>query len=322
MTRTTLLTLLVAAGVVAGGASDAAARKHVLRKKDRPAKVVVAAKTAPWTGGERCTEKERQAHRRSTLAAAIETSPPALPPPAAGGSGWGTAFRVALSAGAGASVVGMRVARTEGGGGLGRSLSPAYGIAGAASVRLSRALRAGIGVDALLSGPGGQGMQYQTTEDTSGAIPFQHHQVDARGELTYDAAVILSARAGYHYAHLTIDTDPTQIPIVGEAIGGYLVGLSATLPRGRVALSVVVDAMPSGAQAPTQLTDGMLYGTAASAAWAGAGLTYHLRGRWLATAAYRYGRTTIAMTDGATDPHTATRIDQSHTLLAGLGLAL
>lgn len=312
------------------------------RKAAKPARTALAkpgkARTA-WAG-DQCTEQSRGARRvRARVAVRAVRPEPAAEPdeivleervepaaPAVGPVAVAPAdprWRIAAGAAAGGNSIGMRIARSEGGGGLGTAVSAAYGVSGTVSYRVAGHIHAGLGIDGVLSGPLGQGIQYRTAEQTAGAVPFEHHQVDARAELAYRGAIELAARAGYHYAHLKIEGDVVDMPIVGEAIAGYTVGLSAVLPRGRVALSAVLDVMPAGVQAPTvPVTDGMLYGIAASGAWAGAGLSYRLGDRWLGTAAYRYGRSTIALTDGATDPTTATRVDQSHTLLAGVGLSL
>jgi hypothetical protein len=342
MTRL-ILVLLLAAGVGGASAADAEARKHGLRR----AKVIKPKKTAlaesAWAE-DRCTQQARERRARAkarakakakakTQAAMREevidedgpepeidrlvVSAPHAPVRAPG------RWRIEAGAAAGGNAIGMRVARSEGGGGLGTGLSAAYGVSGAVRYRVSGGIHAGIGVDGVLSGPLGGGLQYRTTEAVVGTVPFRHHQVDARAELAYRGNIELAARAGYHYAHLDIQGNEVDMPITGEAIAGYLVGMSAALPVDRVVLSAALDVMPRGVQAPTvEVTGGMLYGTAASGAWATGGLAYRVTGRWLGTATYRYGRSTIALTDDAATPNTATRVDQSHTVMAGIGLSL
>ncbi len=358
MTRLLIIILFLA---VSSGAADA--RKHGLRrkqvaeasgkkkaKKARKAakpKDVALADTA-WAG-DRCTQeaRERRAKARSEAAPKAAAKPAkasakvavraddedameetvieeqveaAAPAPVVRAP---SRWTIAAGAAAGGNALGMRLARTEGGGGLGTALSAAYGVTGMVSYRVGGRIHAGVGVDGVLTGPLGEGMQYRTTEEVAGVAPFKHHQVDARGELAYRGNVELAARAGYHYAHLAIDTTAVDMPITGEAIAGYTMGLAAALPMDKWTLSAALDLMPAGVQAPTvEVTDGMLYGTTATGAWASGGLTYRWTARWLGIASYRYGRSTIAMTDNAADPNTATRVDQSHTVMAGIGLSL
>jgi hypothetical protein len=334
MTRLLLIIVFLASS------TGAEARKQNLRRK--PKKTAELAETA-WAS-DRCTQEARERRAKAKKAkakpkakaeVAVREEPvdeveeetieedverTAAAPVMRAPSRW----QIAAGAVAGGNALGMRLARTEGGGGLGTALSAAYGVSGMVSYRVSGRIHAGVAVDGVLTGPLGEGMQYRTTEEVAGVAPFKHHQVDARGELAYRGSVELAARAGYHYGHLAIDTTAVDMPITGEAIAGYTLGLAAALPmNGKWTMSAALDLMPAGVQAPTvEVTDGMFYGTTATGAWATGGLTYRWTGRWLGIASYRYGRSTIAMTDNAADPNTATRVDQSHTIMAGLGLSL
>ncbi|HUQ03893.1 MAG TPA: SH3 domain-containing protein [Kofleriaceae bacterium] len=219
-----------------------------------------------------------------------------------------------------ASVGGQTFAMRQTGAGeaLATASGPASLISASARVRVTKQLWVGGDTDA---GMGTASLVYANADETSQPMATRDMAVDAHACVGWGQTWQVQARAGYHYASLSIESERGESMLVGEQLGGPTVGVGGAMPVGKkIRVALGLDVMPAGALRPTELAEGSMYATSVRAAWAHSTLTYPLPARIVFALAYRGGMTSAQLTDGAPAPSTASRTDQSHTLTAGLGL--
>jgi long-subunit fatty acid transport protein len=226
------------------------------------------------------------------------------------------------NAAAGVDVFGMTMNNADGAGALVKAFAPSMGVNAGAAYKINPKLRAGIGMDFTMASGGD--LQYQVAEETAGGTAFTRNDIRAHAEVAWGDSWTVAARAGYLYTNLSITSDSTETLMTGEEIAGLTVGVGGTMPVGKkMGVFGSLDFMPAGVERPAERPASGLYGDSAKAAWLNAGLMYQLPYRLAATATYRFGYGSTSFTDGAaTDPVTASRDDQYHTVMAGLGFHL
>lgn len=219
-------------------------------------------------------------------------------------------------AGVGAQTFAMR--QTGNGEALATASGPASMVSASARVRVAGQVWVGADTDA---GMGTASLvYYASAAEPSDPMATRALTVDARACVGWGHRYQVLARAGYHYASLSVESERDEAMLVGETVGGATVGLGGALPIGRMRVAFGVDVMPAGAMRPAELPAGVMYATSVKAAWAHGTVSLPLPARLVFALAYRGGLTAAELTDGASAPRTASRTDQSHTLTAGLGL--
>jgi long-subunit fatty acid transport protein len=224
------------------------------------------------------------------------------------------------NAGVGVDIFGFTMNGTESA--LIQGASPSMGVSAGGSYKINPKLHAGIGMDFTMAS--GSDLQYQTAASTTGGTAYSRSDIRAHAEVAWGDSWTVAARAGYLYSNLSITSDSVETLMTGEEIAGLTVGVGGTVPVGKkLGVAASLDFMPAGVERPSERPASGLYGDSTKAAWLSAGLTYQLPYRLAATAMYRFGYGSTSFTDGAeTNPVTASRDDQYHTVIAGLGFHL
>lgn len=192
-------------------------------------------------------------------------------------------------------------------------------VAGGAHYRVRGDLWVGVAAAAEM---GSADLTYYAGAEASAKMPSKELVVDGSGEVRYGAGRYVAARAGVHYAKFSVETDRTEPMLIGERVGGLTVGLAGGWPLGRrFAVSGAIDVMPAGSQQMTDLPPGTLYATAVRGGWARSTVTMQLPSHLVAAVSYRGGLVSSTLTDGAETPKSGTRTDQSHAVMAGVGMS-
>lgn len=158
--------------------------------------------------------------------------------------------------------------------------------------------------------------------DASPSMSTKELAVDAYGVVGLGTRRYVALRAGVHYSTFSVSTDRMEAMLLGERIAGATVGLAGAMPIGRrFVASAAADVMPVGSQKLDKLPAGTLYGTSVTSLWAHAMLSMALPSHLMAALAYRFGATSVDLTDGAMTPKTASRTDLAHVVTAGVGLS-
>lgn len=192
-------------------------------------------------------------------------------------------------------------------------------IAGDAQVRVRGPVWVGVDATAQL---GTADLTYYGAAQQSPNMSTKELAIDASAELGVGRMPYIAARAGVHYATLSVESDRAEPMLIGERIAGATAGLGGALPLGRhLALSAAVDVMPVGAQRMSKLPPGTLYATSVRGLWASSTLAMPLPAHLVAALSYRFGAQSAQLTDNGAMPKTASRTDLSHVVTAGVGVA-
>jgi len=202
----------------------------------------------------------------------------------------------------------------------------------------ARAFSAGVALDAVVyrSGPltgvidgrylgsvASPGVQFTTTEQGTGYVPFTTHDVDVGGRVGYSFAFLrVSVRAGYHADFLRVEKLDNVGKMPSEVLTGYAIGAAVEVPFTGKGFSgrASIDGLVSGKRKQTGgLEDGAP--GSAGASWTTLAVGYALSTTLCAEVGYRRAKATSTWSGTSAreaDITSAKRTDVAQQFTVGL----
>ncbi|HEU5059439.1 MAG TPA: hypothetical protein VFU21_23055, partial [Kofleriaceae bacterium] len=167
------------------------------------------------------------------------------------------------------------------------------------------------------------GVQFATTEEGTGYVPFTTHDIDAGGRLAYDLGWLrASLRAGYHADLIHVEKLDNVGKMPRETLTGYTIGAAVEVPFTGSGWSARLsyDSLVGGKRKQTPGLEDGAPGTA-RAAWTAVAVGYGLSSTLCAELGYRRARWTSSWSGTSAreaDVTSATRTDTAQQFTIGL----